>query len=158
MSFILSAQRDVDDIQTGRVRWEEYQRYLQSRKARFPARAFEIATSDWWYCFDRPEAPHDSRLLSFRMGDHGAATYDNSAHSWIEIDLQSAYSGTIHLRYPMVYRYSIVMAGVSAGIHGDWRFDEFSLTDEDHLLHTIEWADGAAWSIEASDLICSFTA
>jgi hypothetical protein len=86
------------------------------------------------------------------MGDHGAPTLDNHKFSWIEIELHSAYSGTIVLRYPLVYRYELKMAESSQGIHGDWRYDEFTLTAEGNLLHTIEWADGALWVIEASDL------
>jgi hypothetical protein len=41
--------------------------------------------------------------------------------------------------------------------HGDWRYDEFTLTDAGHLLHEIEWIgwNGAAsrWLVEASDLV-----
>ncbi|MEZ5301558.1 MAG: hypothetical protein R3F11_13050 [Verrucomicrobiales bacterium] len=44
------------------------------------------------------------------------------------------------------------MADSSQGIHGDWEVLTFTLTDEGNLLHTIEWADGALWVIEASDL------
>jgi hypothetical protein len=155
MPFILSDQRDPDDIEGSKKQWDDYQKHLHSLKSKFPKRAFEIATSDWWYCFDRPEAPHDARLLCLRMGDHQAAAYGNS-YSWIEIELSSAYSGTIHLRYPVVYRYSLVQAEDSAQMHGDWRYDEFTLTKEAHLIHTIEWRDGAVWTIEASDIHHSF--
>jgi hypothetical protein len=152
MSFILSANRDHDSLEELRKNWEDYQSHLTAHKDKFPSSAFEIATSAWWYQFDLPEAPHDSRLVAFRMGDHGAPTWDNQQFSWIEIELHSAYSGTILLRYPKVYRYDMKMAASSKGIHGDWRYDEFALTDEGNLLHTIEWADGALWVIEASDL------
>lgn len=152
MSFILAANRDHDSLDEARKNWDVYQAHLEALKDSFPASAFEIATSSWWYQFDLPEAPHDSRLIAFRMGDHGAPTWDNQQFSWIEIELHSAYSGTIMLRYPIVYRYELRMAESSQGIHGDWRYDEFTLTDEGNLLHTIEWADGALWVIEASDL------
>jgi hypothetical protein len=152
MSFILAANRDHDSVEEARKNWERYQAHLEALKERFPSSAFEIATSTWWYQFDLPEAPHDSRLIAFRMGDHGASTWDNQKFSWIEIELHSALSGTILLRYPKVYRYDLGMAEASQGIHGDWRYDEFTLTDEGNLLHMIEWADGAVWVIEASDL------
>lgn len=152
MSFILSANRDDNSIQDLEKNWKDYQASLAARKSEFPASAYEIATSTWWYGFDRPEAPHDSRLVALRMGDHGAPTWDNQQGSWIEIELHSAYSGTIILRYPQVYRYDLKMVDDSQGIHGDWRYDEFSLTPNVHLVHTIEWADGAIWVIEASDL------
>ena len=152
MSFILAANRDHGSIDEARKNREDYRAHLEALSDRFPASAFGIATSDWWYQPDLPEAPHDSRLIAFRMGDHGAPIWDNHQFSWIEIELHSAYSGTIVLRYPLVYRYELRMAESSQGIHGDWRYDEFTLTDDGNLLHTIEWADGAVWVIEASDL------
>lgn len=152
MSFILSANRDFNKLEEFRKNWDDYQLHLIALKDKFPSSAFEIATSSWWYEFNLPEAPHDSRLITFRMGDHGAATWDNEGFSWLEIELQSAYTGTIILRYPKVYRYDLKMSGESQGIHGDWRYDEFTLTAEGNLLHTIEWADGAVWVIEASDI------
>lgn len=152
MSFILSANRDNDSVDESRKHWADYQAHLAAHKDRFPVSAYEIATSSWWYQFDLPEAPHDSRLIAFRMGDTGASTWDNQKGFWIEIELHSAYAGTIILRYPEIYRYSLEMSGDLPGIHGDWRYDEFSLTQDGHLLHTIEWADGARWVIEASDI------
>ena len=152
MSFILSANRNSENFDQLRKNWDDYQTHLKALQDKFPASAYEIATSSWWYQFDLPEAPHDSRLVAFRMGDYGAPTWDNQKGSWIEIELCSAYSGTILLRYPQVFNYDLKMAGDSLGIHGDWRYDEFCLTDDGHLLHTIEWADGATWRIIASDL------
>ncbi len=152
MSFILAANRDNNNLDEARKNWEEYQIHLEALKDRFPTSAYEIATSSWWYQFNLPEAPHDSRLIAFRMGDHGAPSWDNQQFSWIEIELHSAFTGTILLRYPKVYRYELKMTETSQGIHGDWRYDEFTLTDEGYLLHTIEWADGAVWLIEASDI------
>ncbi|MEM1084922.1 MAG: hypothetical protein AAGI48_12495 [Verrucomicrobiota bacterium] len=152
MSFILSTNRDHGSQDKLRTDWDAYVAHLRALEDRFPKSAYAIATSSWWYQFDLPEAPHDSRLIAFRLGDYGAADWDNHKFSWIEIELQSAYSGRILLRYPKVYRYNLGMDGESQGIHGDWRYDEFSLTENGHLLHTIEWADGAVWRIEASDL------
>jgi len=39
--------------------------------------------------------------------------------------------------------------------HDDWRYDEFRLADEGHLIHEIEWwgrGEVARWVIEASDV------
>jgi hypothetical protein len=63
MSFILSANRDRDSIEEARKNWDDYQAHLEALRDRFPVSAFEIATSDWWYQFDLPGAPHDSRLI-----------------------------------------------------------------------------------------------
>jgi hypothetical protein len=41
--------------------------------------------------------------------------------------------------------------------HGDWRYDEFRLSERGHLIHEIEWAYGVecrafSWIIEADDI------
>ena len=56
--------------------------------------------------------------------------------------------------YPRVYAYRIMMADTEAG-HGDWRYDEFRVTDNGRLLHEIEWwtwQEGGTWLIEADDV------
>jgi len=151
MAFILSAQRHESDSAHN---WERYQAYLQSVRDRFPKNAFHIATSEWWYSFDEPSAPHDSRLINFTLSDRMADSEADGQFCSIKIELQSAYSGRIILHYPRVERYQLSMPGNnSSGIHGDWRYDEFSLSDGGFLVHTIEWADGPDWVITASELL-----
>lgn len=157
MSYILSINRDNDSVEEARENWSAYEAYLRKHESVAPRSAFRIAMSDWWYRFDAAEGPHDSRLLAFRMGDYGASSWSHQQLSWIEIELQSAHTGTILLRYPKVFRYQLNMTADSQEIHGDWRYDEFSLTGEGYLRHTIEWADGAVWVIDASDLEHSYT-
>lgn len=39
--------------------------------------------------------------------------------------------------------------------HGDWRYDEFRVTDAGHLVHEIEWwaaGEAGRWLIEAGDV------
>jgi len=33
-----------------------------------------------------------------------------------------------------------------------WRYDEFRLSENGHLLQEIEWATGSRWLIEANDV------
>ena len=43
--------------------------------------------------------------------------------------------------------------------HQDWRYDEFRVTDQGHVLHEIEWngfLETGRWLIEASDVIHSW--
>lgn len=154
MAFILSAQRDNGSSEDLGANWKRYQAHLKAAEDRLPSSAFKLATSDWWYAFDRPEAPHDSRLLGVRIRDVGAGTYESNSKSEIEVELHSAYEGVIRLRYPTVYQYSLTMPDAADGVHNDWRYDEFRVTDApDRIVHVIEWACGAIWQIEASDLI-----
>lgn len=148
---MLSAQRGAPDFSV--QNWERYQAYLRSVRDRFPANAYQIATSEWWYSFDAPAAPHDGRLVNLTISDKWAESESEERFCSIAIDLQSAYSGRILLRYPKVERYQLTMPGYNAsGIHGDWRFDEFSLSEDGFLVHTIEWADGPDWVITATEL------
>ena len=154
MAFILSAQRDNGSFEDLRGNWERYRAHLKAAEDRLPSSAFKLATSDWWYAFDRPEAPHDSRLLGVRIRDVGAGTYESNSRSEIEVELQSAYEGVIRLHYPTVYQYSLTMPAGADGVHNDWRYDEFRVTDSPgRIVHVIEWVCGAVWQIEASDLI-----
>ena len=45
------------------------------------------------------------------------------------------------------------MSRDESGIHGGWRYDEFTLSDEGLVIHTIEWGDGPVWTIKATDLL-----
>ncbi|MFZ5570934.1 MAG: hypothetical protein ACOZF0_11045 [Thermodesulfobacteriota bacterium] len=152
MAFILSKQRHSDNSDQN---WVQYMGYLNSVRDRFPKNAFKIATSEWWYSFDKPEAPHDSRLINFTMSD---TIEKNNQYCRITVELESAYSGRITLRYPIVEKYQLNMPGTNiTRTHGDWRYDEFSLSDDGLIIHTIEWADGPDWIITASDIIHEYS-
>jgi len=56
-----------------------------------------------------------------------------------------------------VYAYSLQELSPDAPSHGDWRYDEFRISDRGHLIHEIEWAYRAqckafVWVIEADDI------
>ncbi|MDB6069209.1 MAG: hypothetical protein JWL81_380 [Verrucomicrobiales bacterium] len=157
MSYILSTNRNTDDIAQFVKNWEDYKSHLLALGDRFPPSAYALACSDWWYSFTSPEAPHDSRLLGFGLGDHGAGTYEDMMGTWIEIKLQAAHGGNILIRYQNVHHYALQSNRSSRGLHGDWRYDEFTLTTDGRVKHTIEWAEGAVWIIEAEDVEHFFT-
>ena len=151
MSYILSDRRDSLEFTAEHLR--RYQEYLVSMRNRFPRSAYAIATSDWWYSFEDPRAPHDSALASLRMTDTWASTEDRPQFCSITVELEAANGGRIILTYPEVRKYNLTMPGEPSQIHGDWRYDEFTISDEDLLVHSIEWADGPVWTITATDLI-----
>jgi hypothetical protein len=74
--------------------------------------------------------------------------------------LGAYHDGHIEITYPKMFSYALqsFMPGKVAS-HGDWRYDEFRLSERGHLLHEIEWAGapGAqgksfSWLIEADDI------
>lgn len=159
MVFILSDERD-DKFPAVRTAFERYSNYLKQNEAAFPPCAYELATSDWFYNPNDHRAPHDAWLESFEI----AETPEHKAHlrsCSISLRLLGAYrDGHIKITYPRVLSYSFqnLMAGKVTS-HGDWRYDEFRLSERGHLIHEIEWAGapGAqgkafSWVIEADDI------
>ncbi len=73
----------------------------------------------------------------------------------IRIRLLGAYhDGFIELYYPQVFRYSFDSFDITRG-HRNWRYDEFRLSDNEHVIHEVEWRGpqpSATWVIEASDV------
>jgi len=60
----------------------------------------------------------------------------------------------VELTYPRVHAYRLNLNHGERG-HHDWRYDEFRLTDDGHLLHEIEWwgsEETGKWLIEADDV------
>src|SRR5262249_9383676 len=121
-------------------------------RSRFPASAYALVSSDWYFNSTAHRCPHDARLLDLHVAEHEES--DESTAS-IQISLQSAYQdGRIVLRYPRVFRYSLDFSDASLG-HSDWRYDEFRVAESGHLLHEIEWwrmQETARWLIEAEDV------
>lgn len=160
MVFILSGDGRDDKFPAVRTGFTRYGNYLKQNEAAFPPCAYELATSDWFHNPNDHRAPHDAWLESFEI----AETPERKAHlrsCSISLRLLGAYhDGHIKITYPKVFSYSFqsFMAGKVTS-HGDWRYDEFRLSERGHLLHEIEWAGapGAqrksfSWIIEADDI------
>lgn len=151
MTFILGANRedDSDDWYT------KYVEYLAANRHRFPPGAYALATSTWYFGFNDPRGPHDAWLADVTIREPDTGTWGEARPVSIRVRLLDAWnSGHIELVYPRVYAYRIVMTGTEAR-HGDWRYDEFRVTDHGHLLHEIEWwssAETGTWLIEADDV------
>ncbi len=73
----------------------------------------------------------------------------------IKIRLLAAYcDGHIEFDYREVFNFQLSYFGQSYG-HQDWRYDEFRVTDNGHVVHEIEWCgaiDTGRWLIEAADV------
>lgn len=147
MSFLLSENREHDF----HGYWKRYEEYLKAEGHRMPSGALKLALSAKWYDFSIHQCPHDAWLEECRIieSDSGG---ESSRCGSLEIRLLGAYhDGTIHLRYPRLYSYSMQSSKCEKGMN-DWRYDEFRLSGNGHLLHEIEWASGDRWLIEADDI------
>ncbi len=147
MPFILSEQRDSEEWSPGF--WARYQEYLKQNESKFPKPAFKLASSEWWYSFESPKAPHDSRLISATITER---LVNHRPVCSLIIVLSSAMKGEITLTYSGVKRYQLAMPKEQYPGHGDWRFDEFSISEDGWVVHTIEWADGPTWVITAKNI------
>lgn len=157
MVFILSGDGRDDDDPAPEHAFERYERYLAENKDAFPARAHELATSDWFYDPRDHRCPHDAWLESLQILER-PATEPRQRFCSISLRLLGAYrDGHIEIVYPKVYAYSFLSLSGEARSHGDWRYDEFRISDRGHLIHEIEWAyrtecKAFVWTIEADDI------
>jgi hypothetical protein len=152
MAFILAPERD-DDPEGA---FASYRAYLSREKHRFPAGAFALAASDWYLGGADHRAPHDAWLLSASFDESGVGERNEDRSVSLCLRLLGAYHDLeLEFRYPRVFAYT-VRGEVGNNGHGDWRYDEFRLTPQGHLLHEIQWwgpEQTASWLIEADDVV-----
>jgi len=151
MTYILAQQRDRDVV----AAFESYANYLQAHKAQFPPSAYALATSDWYFdCQDR-RCPHDSWLESMIVSEPSKGERSENRASKLTVLLLGAFQdGHIEFVYSDVRSYSLSMQNLRNG-HGDWRYDEFRLSEGGAVIHEIEWASLGAngrWLVEAADV------
>lgn len=151
MSFILDAQLRED----WRGAYDRYRRYLEEVRGRMPPSAHELATSGWYFDFSDHRCPHDAWLQSITISESPVDEEIRERFVSIQVRLLGAYhDGIIEFHYPRVARYQLGSAGAGRG-HQDWRYNEFRLSDEGHVIHEIEWCgawETARWVIEAEDV------
>jgi hypothetical protein len=122
----------------------------------FPSNAFALATSAWYFDPSDHRSPHDSWLESVVVSEPAIGARSETRSTILTIKLLGAYhDGNIWLKYSNVKRYALAAHAVSGG-HGDWRFDEFRVTEKGLLEHAIEWSGPspgiAEWVIVAEDV------
>jgi len=152
MVFILS--NELDSEISGARALERYRAYVRKHQAAFPPSAFTLAVSDWYHDFSDHRCPHDARLQEVVVHSPAVGSKSSDPLHHLEILLRGPYEdGRIQFQYPSVFRYSLAVDRASPTL--DWRYDEFRLTDDGHVIHEIEWWDTAQrgrWVIEASDV------
>lgn len=153
MAYILSEQRAAghDDVVAC---FESYRDYLERMRSKFPPRAYELATSTWYYDPRDHRCPHDGWLEEVIVSETGSGERAEVRAVSMRVRLLGAYhDGHIELSYPRVFAYQLG-ARPQRG-HQGWRYDEFRLTEDGHVLHEVEWwgpAEAGRWLIEASDV------
>jgi len=157
MTFILAAQRDRDAV----AAFNNYTAYLRDNERRFPASAYALTTSDWYFDFNDHRCPHDAWLEAAAFAELASGSRSEVRTSTLSIRLLGAYhDGYIELIYPEVYAYHFEMPYSKQG-HGEWRYDEFRVDERGRVLHEIEWAmpgHEGRWLITASDVHYRWTA
>jgi hypothetical protein len=155
MAFILSTNR-VTPEQTAQA-FRDYRAYLVSLRESFPASAYGLATSDWYFNpTNGPKSPHDAWLETLQIEEQASGERCEIRCSQIRLKLLGAYhDGFIEFFYSRVFNYDFngvfPVASNGENSHGDWLFDEFTLTERGNVLHEIEWQHGR-WKIEADDV------
>jgi hypothetical protein len=157
MTFLLAADRQ-DDPKQFETSFTRYREYLQSHQGSFPSSAYELATSDWYFTFSDPRAPHDAQLRDVRILENEVDEQNGRNTVAIQIRLLNArHDRLLEFTYPAVLRYTLDLSHGAWG-HRDWRYDEFRLSDDGLVIHEIEWAgprETARWVIVASDVVLS---
>jgi hypothetical protein len=157
--FILADQRTgTPEELAANVR--QYREYLRRNRQRFPPMAHRLASSAWYLDPTDHRCPHDGWLEHLVITEPSSGERNQHRSVAIRIRLLDAYHrGHIELHYPVVFRYQLTSGGTGAG-HGDWLYDELRISEQNHLLHEIEWWHAGQlerWLIEASDVIYSWT-
>jgi len=116
---ILAKQRDDDVVGA----FKKYREYLEINMDKFPKKAYEQATSDWFYNFNDNKCLHDSWLESISIIEPSSGDRSEVRNTEIQIKLLGAYhDGCIEITYPEVYSYQLTTFDVKDG-HKDWRHD-----------------------------------
>jgi hypothetical protein len=152
MSYILSVNRRTPEATV--LAFTAYREYLSSVRGLFPPGALTLVESDWYF-ENHPHSPHDSWLETIEVCEVASGEDEELRRPCLKIKLLSSYhDGNIEFLYDRVFRYSFRgdLGTSGASGHGDWLWDEFTLTEGNRLVHLIEWEKGL-WEIEAEDVI-----
>ena len=135
--------------------FRRYREYLEQYRSTFPPGAFALATSGWYFDFSDPRCPHDALLEQAVFSEPGAEARGAARILSLKLRLLgSTRDGHHEFRYPRVFRYRFETVDAAWG-HRDWRYDEFRVSEEGHLLHEIEWwgpGEVGRWLIQADDV------
>jgi len=152
MTFVLSNDGRDEDVVTA---FKKYRSYIESNKNDLPSLVYDLVMSDWFYNFHDHKCPHDAWLENILILEPSEGARNEIRKTDIIVKLLSAYhDGFIEIKYKNVSSFNIDASNVKNG-HGNWRYDEFRLSETGFLLHEIEWSghdDPSSWVIEAENI------
>lgn len=141
---------------------DDYKKYLSSVKEQFPEKAFNFANAQWHYDTEDSRCPHDAWLEALEIYEEKIPESTSKRTTNIKISLLGAYhDGIITIIYERVSLYYLNKTpgennrfGLMKGLnfHGDWLIDEIYLTNEGLIIHDIEFANDARWTIHCEDI------
>lgn len=166
MAFILLKDlqsyptKKPEDHEIIKKKWDEYFDYLKSVKNKIPKSVYAFATADWHYNAFDARCPHDAWLDECKFNEVSKVN-DKFALKPVEIYLKllgAYHNGYIELRYKNIHEYkfeskrNFLLANLKSGYHHqDWLRDEIRLSENDFIIHEIEWFN-ANWIIECKDI------
>ena len=152
--------REIDDeIKRISEEFETYVNYLESIKDKIPPSVYEFATAEWHFNTRDARCPHDAWLEEIKFGEIEKGEKFEIRPIEIYIKLLGAYhNGHIEIRYENIHSYSFnsnrgfrISEYKGEYFHGDWLRDEIRLSENEFVIHEIEWENGN-WQIEAEDI------
>jgi hypothetical protein len=142
---------------------ENYRNYLASIKDSAPRSAYEFAAAEWHYHPGDRRSPHDASIISVEMCYVDPTAKPAENHLEIKVKLQGAWhKDKMLLTYKNVEYYNLqksALTGVLAknfkrphAEHGEWLVDEMHISPEGLVIHEIEWASSASWTVQCEDI------
>ena len=146
--FVLSEQLDTDGDPN--VPFRRYAEYLEQNRSRFPAAAYDLASSGLLLNASDPSCPHDGWLEWAKFEEPSEGERHEIRSLSLRVRLLGAYHDRyIELFYPEVFSYTMSNLNAAAG-HFDWRYSEIRLNDRGNVIHEIEWAGRPAGHVGSS--------
>lgn len=131
------------DPHTGRVSWDEYFRYLERNKDKFPRTLYEYAANWDHYSLDSHSSLHDAWLENIAFGPRPG----NSRVGSLTLTFLGAFHDRRHtFSYSGVHSFSIDLASSEQPGYRDLLAHEFR-TGNGHFVHEMRFAGGGAVSI-----------
>jgi len=135
-----------------------YLAFLELNRERIPNSVYEFANADWHYNTMDHRCPHDAWLESLEIKEISTEGEKRSRSNSIYLILLGAYhNGKLHLSYDGVTNYSFerntssddpFLESIFRNGHGDLLVDEFSMSEENEMIHNLSFSNGVTWKIQ----------
>ncbi|TXH68978.1 MAG: hypothetical protein E6Q83_11715 [Thiothrix sp.] len=124
---------------------ESYREYLIKNREKFPENAYSFAAASWRGDYNDPRELHDSWLESINIIE----SQDKTTSIIIKL-LNSYHDRYILIEYLDVKKYFLTNDHVS---HGDLLRNEIRLSENNNVIHEIEWGMDSRYVIECGDIL-----